>query len=88
MDPEKFGSALFGFIVILFLTFHVPSIEQLLYDAFTPMIMGISQQIQNYNPLTAILVKGTWLLVGVAIIISMVSPLRDAVIELFSSIMN
>jgi len=86
MDPGKFGSALFGFIVILFLTFHAPTIEQLLYDVFTPMIMGMSQQIRNYDSLTALLVKGTWLLVGVAVVISAISPLRNAVMELLSSI--
>ncbi|NJE02103.1 hypothetical protein [Thermococcus sp. JdF3] len=86
MDPGKIVSAFIGLGITLFLTFSVPSIEQIIYDAFTPLVLQTSQGIQAYDWLTASLIKVTWILMGVSVIISIVTPIRDALTELISSL--
>ncbi|ALV62200.1 hypothetical protein ADU37_CDS05010 [Thermococcus sp. 2319x1] len=83
------GKAVFAFIglgITLFLTLSVPSIEQVIYDAFTPLVFQASQEIQAYDWSTAFLIKATWILVGVSVIISIVTPIMDALMELISSL--
>lgn len=86
MDPGKAVSAFIWFLIILYLTINVPSIEQIIYDAFTPLVFQASQDIQVYDWSVAFLFKTTWALVGVFVIISIVTPIRDAILELLSSL--
>ena len=86
MDSGKVVSAFIGLGITMFLAFSVPSIEQVIYNAFTPLVFQASQEIQAYDWSTAFLIKATWILVGVSVIISIVAPIRDAVMELISSL--
>ncbi len=86
MSSGKLVSAFIGLGITLFLAFSVPSIEQVLYNAFTPLVFQASQEIQACDWSAAFLVKATWILMGVSVIISIVTPIRDALMELISSL--
>ena len=86
MDSGKVVSAFIGLGITLFLAFNVPSIEQVIYNAFTPFVLQTSQEIQAYDWSIAFLIKATWILVGVSVIISIVTPISDALMEFMSSL--
>ncbi|AMQ18682.1 hypothetical protein [Thermococcus peptonophilus] len=84
-----FGKAVHAFVILLvtlFVTIKTPSVEQVLYNAFTPFVFQASQTIQAYDLLSAILLYATWFLVGVAVVVAIVAPVRDALLEFISSL--
>lgn len=86
MNPGKAVSAFIGLWITLFLAFNIPSIEQIIYNAFTSLVFQASQEIQAYDWLMSFLIKATWLLVGVSVIIAIVTPIRDALMKFISSL--
>ena len=86
MNLEKVVFAFIGLWITLFLAFNTPSIEQVIYNAFTPLVFQASQEIQTYDWSMAFLIKATWLLAGVSAIIAIVTPIRDALVEFISSL--